>query len=266
LAGAAVGNTIGGPLPCSKSAITTAANGEITAISGNAGIKTDNSVAITITAKDTYVTDINGFGSSSFGPSAKVFEPGVISFRNGSGELQIARPRERIDQFVTLGMLADGTLCFFAAKAQTGQPRPATGQTGYLGIADGLVQTPTYTGRLFGSPALLNLVGQDQYDLTLDLSSTAPAFESQAAPRASLGKATARITLRNGIFEVASLSATEGFSDKSIFGTSGPGAFTGEVFGDIGGFLNLGATFVFVLTGPDGAVIWGVIAAEGNSI
>lgn len=213
-----------------------------------------HAMTIGILAVDTYRVEVGGFlGGFQLGPEGKRSNNAYHRFVYSSGELQLPRPSGRLE-FATYGLLAESALCFFAgAPRSTGSP-PASGQTGYAGLADGLLVTGTNQKlRLFGSEARLLHRGAQQYDLALTLRGVSDPFGDPSAQTViSSRSVTATLTFQAGVFSrVETLQ-----SDGSTF----------IVQGQVGGTGHLGAYFTWQLRGADGLLAFGVIAADGNQI
>lgn len=135
MAGAAIGETIGGPAACSDGALARGADGRVSGIASISGVRIDNALGITYRAEDSFSTDYNGFGGSYYTAADRRNSDDPFYVRYASpqqGELLLGRHGLT---FVTFGQENGSYLCFFAAGLRA-RSLPET-LVEYLGVVDG---------------------------------------------------------------------------------------------------------------------------------
>ncbi|WP_199554561.1 hypothetical protein [Sandaracinobacteroides hominis] len=216
--------------------------------------------AIDYVNDNSFGTDFNGFGGSSYAPGDRRTAPsrayaGSYFAVYGVGadqtdEFELYRNSERRLRFATFGRTSNpGTLCFFSAGAVSDTSILADGSYAFAGMADGLLVASGVNRRLFGSTAKAVLDANGKTLLvTIDLVARDQAFgEFLDRPATSVGQVSARFPY-----------------SRSALGTvplSGPDGATGSIRG---GFYkgSLGAGFVFALEYPNGDRIFGAAGLD----
>lgn len=253
LGGARIGDTLNTLLTCSGAVRFDAEGNWSEFVRTEDRAKDDNGMSITIAGLDSYGLNINGFTGSGYGPQGKRSNSAFHRFVIPDGEFQIPRDEDQLE-FATYGLLAEGSLCFFAGtQADTDGP-PASGQTQYTGLADGMWEPGTYREmRLFGSTAQLVHRDDQLYDLVLTLRGVADPY-SDPVTQESIPWSTLRavVTYEEGTFPRVETQQSDGL------------LFT--VAGRAGGPGHLGSYFVWQVRDPYGLLAYGVIAADGNQI
>lgn len=264
LGGARVGDTIAGMLACSDGRVSRAADGRVTGISAITRMKIDNGVAITYRGPDSFTTDINGFGGSSWTFEDKRTPPSdrFTRYSNTSqGELLVTTDELR---FVTYGQENGSGLCFFAAGLSPFSLRTA-GTFEYFGVVDGL-------GIIGGVPKrfLYNQVNSSEPEFVMDFATGQGKLKFDLVAKSNvfedLGGGTSE---RLGTVE-ADLRLAPGSTSFAATPLSGSG-FTGTVRGffvsnaeNIMGSGGAGVALVFELRNSNGDLIYGSVALAAN--
>ncbi|ASJ90945.1 hypothetical protein CBR61_08455 [Porphyrobacter sp. CACIAM 03H1] len=247
-------------MACSDGAVTRSTDGGIVGIGPVSRIKIDNQIAVTYRALDTYSTDINGFGGSSWSPSDKRPAPNEWFTRYSSplqGELLLSRFNI---SFAAHGLENGSSLCFFAAGLPS-KTLPTAGSVQYFGIVDGFGIINGVPKRFLywqtnGTvPELIMNWARREGDLTFQLMARSDPFgqfEKNAVE--PVGTITGRIRLdQPGTIALSGAGFTGTMTyafvsdDKNVLGTGGAGA-----------------ALVYELRRANGDFVYGSIALNAN--
>lgn len=267
LPGTTAGQVLGGPLVCVNASIVEDANGHVIEVGSIAGVKSDNVIGVTVRATDSYLTNVNGFGGSSYLPSDERTSPNLAydQFLNSAGdEFFIMRPSSLAGTrtFATLGIESSGPdLCFFAVGPEA-TSLPDGSDIDYTIVLDGIARIGGQTYRLLPSAGTLNVdFAAGAATLHMELKGRGNAFDDFSS---------------QPIFDIATADATIGSLTGFVVGPtplSGPNGFTGTVTGqfvgdasNVSGEGGSGAALVFELRSSNGDVIFGAIVGERSMI